>query len=435
VSASLLTSPVTGTDHEFAALVAGLVPHSYASADDVEAMTATLRHRVGTHTGAGVQGQRYYLHLSPGVVRLSARTFFDRDEANPRDRRLRGVAIERGPFAGRIRYAGEAWGRDVARQMRLDSDRRADELDAAIAAAAHVFGSAEVLTSTDRRVRRVVKEWSRASRRRMTRRIGELDLSTWEQDSGVLAMLTLTLPDLWEAAAPTGPEFKALVDRLRKRWLRAVGPWRGLWKLEFQGRGAPHMHMLMRVPAKVGDEVFERWLARTWADVVLCSFSDVDRDLWVQTGEFARHLGHGTDVSFSGVKFSDPRRTAVYFLKHAAPGDGRGSKEYQHIVPEPWQAPGAGPGRFWGYWGLRPATDALEVDHEAFLRARRILRHVARARVASAEIARRRHGGESVWTMARPRPRVGFGASGGGWVLVNDGLALAWDVGRALALP
>src|SRR5207249_5060118 len=58
----------------------------------------------------------------------------------------------------------------------------------------------------------------------------------------------------------------------------------------------------------------------------------------------------GTGVDYAEAhKCSDPKRLAVYFGKH---GQYR-SKEYQHNVPEAWQAPGKGPGRFWGYWGLK----------------------------------------------------------------------------------
>ena len=39
-----------------------------------------------------------------------------------------------------------------------------------------------------------------------------------------------------------------------------------------------------------------------------------------------------------GTRMRDPKRVAVYFLKHSAPGDGSGSKEYQHRVPDLWMA-------------------------------------------------------------------------------------------------
>ena len=271
----------------------------------------------------------------------------------------------------------------------------------------------------------------------MVRTIAELDLSDWADDGGNLALVTWTLPGWWEVLAPRGEDMKQLLRVFRLRWTRAgVGPWRGMWKLEFQGRGAPHIHALMRVPAKVGDELFEAWLARTWADVCLDSLSDRDALAYIDLGEYDKHLRKGADLSWSGVRFSDPRRTAIYFLKHSAPGDGTGSKEYQHTVPDIWQAEDAGPGRFWGVWGLSRARTEVAVDWRTFTQARRVLRHVARAAAARTAMGRLRAAGDpgAVWTMRRPRQRGGFGAVGGGWVLVNDAVALAYDLGRALTV-
>lgn len=412
------------------ALRALVAPPAFAGRDDVESTAARLVPRIGTHTGAG-EGVRYFLALSAGTVALRTQTVWDATEGWSGPTRRHGVAITRGPWEGR-RYAGEAAGRDVTRIARLDGRRRDDERDAAIDAAAAVLGVAQVYTSTARPPARRVREWSRASRRRMTRTLAELDYSEWSGQGGVLAMVTLTLPGSWQVVAANGRQFKALIRAFLERWRRAIGSVRGLWKLEFQKRGAPHLHMLVRVPAMVGTLVFEQWLSETWADICAESLSDDELTEWIASGEYSKHLSAGTGVDFSGVKFSDPRRTSVYFLKHSA--KTMDDKEYQHIVPEEWRAEGAGPGRFWGYWGLRRARAELEVDHHGFIRARRILRKVAAARAALVDLQRRRAAGESAWSMRRPKVRS-FGAAGGGWVLVNDGIALAWDVGRALALP
>lgn len=293
--------------------------------------------------------------------------------------------------------------------------------------------------------RSAITEWSRASRARMHRMIGELDYSGWHLDGGVLAMVTLTLPGSWQAVAPTGRDFKRLIEVFRMRWIRQVKtPWRGLWKLEFQRRGAPHLHALMRVPATVKGQRFELWLSKTWADIckaaVMKRLDDLpeDEEAYIRViqqvdayedGDYEKHLAAGTAVDFSGVKFSDPRRTAIYFGKHASKVSD--SKEYQHIVPEDWRGEGAGPGRFWGVWGLERAVATMTLTRDEFVRAKRILRHVARSRKAVTDMSRRRATGESVWAMKRHRV-PGLGSRGGGWVLVNDGLALALDVARAL---
>ncbi len=391
-------------DHPvFAQLVDDVAqPLGFASTDDVESMRLRLQRLAGTRTGADVHGQRAYLRLSPGTVGLRVSTVMAMD---------------------------------------LNDGRQASD-DLAVLAAGETEREGVVddlvLFELEEPGRRIT-EWSRRSRARMAERIAELDYSGWADDGGVLGMVTFTLAGPWEQVAPCGRTFKQLIDRMRKRYIEAKDEngkrlvWRGLWKLEFQERGAPHLHTLMRIPAMVNGERYENWLAQTWADVVLDSIDDPEfRAEYLAAGHYRRHLGHGTDVAFSGVKFSDPRRTAIYFSKHSAKTVD--NKEYQHIVPELWREDGKGPGRFWGYWALDRATAEVEVDWAAFVAARRVLRHVARARRAVTEMNRLRAAGDAagVWSMRRPGRRGGFGASGGGWVLVNDGLALAWDVGRFL---
>lgn len=221
-----------------------------------------------------------------------------------------------------------------------------------------------------------IRCWSARSRVRMTETVGSLDYSGWIQADGTLAMVTLTLPDQWQILAPDGATFKKLVEKFRRRWVRATGiPWRLLWKLEFQKRGAPHWHALMRVPVFVKGRIFTEWLSETWADVVGAS-DVVDRaDL---SSEYSRHLRAGTGVDFSGKDFSDPRRISMYFLGHSAKSvDG---KEYQHIVPELWQEQGKGPGRFWGYCGLDKAVVEIDVTERQAVLLDRQLRKIKRAR-------------------------------------------------------
>lgn len=384
-------------------LAAGLVPHSFPSHDDVMSMRDRLKPRIGLHTGAPVGGtDQCFVVLSAGTVALRERTIHGMDLVpeveNPDELAL--------PVGGGVKIEDYPAGFE-----HLDVDHR-------------ISGGK----------RSAISQWSRGSRRRMVRAIAELDLSQWADDGGNLAMVTLTLPGWWESIVPTGQDWKKLIDRLRKRWVRETEtPWRGLWKLEFQRRGAPHQHMLMRVPALVQGRRFEDWLAKTWADLCLDALISFDERYalgYIELGEYDRHLAAGIAVDFSGSRFSDPRRTSIYFLKHSTKTTD--SKEYQHIVPTLWSEDG--PGRFWGVWGLDKATAELEVDRAGWTHARRILRHVARASSARAELQRRRSAGESVWTMKRPRKPGGFGARGGGWVLANDGLSLAWDLGRAIAL-
>lgn len=226
-----------------------------------------------------------------------------------------------------------------------------------------------------------IKVWSAKSRVRMLETVASLDYSEWLRTDGTLAMVTLTLPGNWEILAPDGATFKRLIENFRRRWVRATGtPWRLLWKLEFQGRGAPHWHALMRVPVFVKGRIFTEWLSETWADV--CDASKVvdrwDKKTDQGSSEYTRHLAAGTAVDFSGKDFSDPRRISQYFLGHSAKTtDG---KEYQHDVPELWQEKGKGPGRFWGYCGLDKAVTEIDVTYEQSVLLDRQLRKIKRAR-------------------------------------------------------
>lgn len=287
------------------------------------------------------------------------------------------------------------------------------------------------------KVRSEVTHWSKRSRMRMVRAVAQLDYSDWSETDGVLAMVTLTYPAQWEKVVPNGKTMKKHFERLRMRWVKAIGRWRVLWKLEFQRRGAPHIHFLARVPAMVKGVPFERWLSKSWADVVGASkwIDGLDR-YGNESSEYVRHLAAGTGVDFSGSKFSDPRRIALYFLGHSMKGpDG---KEYQHIVPELWQSPGNGPGRFWGFSGFERAVVEVELSLDDFYRFARELRKLKRSRDWKAQLIRQRgmvkrarlSGGavpsvsalDVRVTQRKTRAMGGGGSVLGGWVLLNDAL-------------
>lgn len=306
---------------------------------------------------------------------------------------------------------------------------------------------------------RVVTEWSRKSRARMTRRLAELDYGPLLRMGLRLPMTTLTYPGDWLAVAPTGKAVKRHLEVFRRRFERAWGfAYVGIWKLEFQRRGAPHLHLwgpepegtageLRRLTATryrpaVGDGLTYRdWLSVVWADIVDHPDPEQRR----------RHQLAGTAVDFrEGERMRDPRRLAVYFTKHGS----FSAKEYQHQVPEAWSEPGAGPGRFWGYWGLHPATAGVELHPEAAVWAGRILRRYARAQgVTQQRTVRRVRGGvpvpvDQVVGLAgaqlvtapqriryrKVRRRTVRLGNGRGFLCVNDGPSLAANVARALEL-
>lgn len=237
--------------------------------------------------------------------------------------------------------------------------------------------------------RAVVAEWSRKSRLNMVRVIAEHDWAAhieaappgWRPQ-----MLTLTLPGDWLAVAPDARAFKALFARWQKRFAREFGRrWAGTWKLEFQGRGAPHLHLYGNAPTGL---VFKRWLSWSWSCAVFSIRAErpwaSDWTGYVETmrasyGEpVANHLVAGTGVDWrEGVRGTDPRSIAFYFLgKSVAHNIGAG-KEYQHRVPDEWQD---GPGRFWGVMGLERIAVVRELDGPMFVQLRRLVRRWSASR-------------------------------------------------------
>lgn len=297
-----------------------------------------------------------------------------------------------------------------------------------------------------RRAGGVITEWSRKSRSAMCRTFAELDYTPLVESGRVPAMITLTYPGDWEVVAPDGASVKRHMVLWRKRFQREYGePARYIWKLEFQRRGAPHIHLWMAPPMSPGrsGRSFSQWLSETWAQVV--DHPDPEQK--------ARHRLAGTAIDVrNGLRACDPKRLAIYFTKHSSP-NLHGDKEYQHIVPETWRQPGRGPGRFWGVYGVKKAIALVEVAQDAYLAARRILRRWSRSQAIygnpassfpTAVVPRtatwlvpRVGQGTGVVTHRRVRRRRAFcnqGGLAGGYALVNDGPTFAANLAAALSL-
>ena len=337
---------------------------------------------------------------------------------------------------------GEAFcaGMDLKWMRRIGKASASANEKAALAVArlaAHLDEYGEFLDDRRESGREIVA-WSAKSRSNFVHVMCELDYAPmFANPFRIAAMVTLTYPADWLTVAPDGKTVKEQLKTFRKRYERAWGePLRAVWKLEFQRRGAPHFHILLVPPhgkagehrtgrqrTAVGDGLpFRQWLSAVWADIVAHP-DPVER---------MKHEAAGTGVDFAeGLRASDPKRVAVYFLKHG----GATAKEYQHIVPEAWRAPGKGPGRFWGYWGLERVTAGREVDPVTAVQAVRLLRRWSRAqgvtRQVSVERVDIRTGRVRVRRVRRPVRRLRAGA---GWVAVNDGAAFGTQLARALAV-
>jgi len=227
--------------------------------------------------------------------------------------------------------------------------------------------------------RGVVRAWSRASRIRAYRTIAAVD---WDA-VGPLVMVTLT----YRQPPTDGREVKRHMRAFRERWKRRFGGPVGVWKLEFQRRGAAHIHLWLQRP-EVGLDELRQWVSEAWWEIV-------------GTGDDV-HRQAGTSVnSWCG----SPVR---YVRKYMA----KGSKEYQHEVPEWFESVG----RWWGLWGVRPQWRQVDISVESFYRIRRILRGLLRARARDVYV-RARAKGRRV-RMWRPCVRGWFS---GVWAVVSSG--------------
>lgn len=168
-----------------------------------------------------------------------------------------------------------------------------------------------------------VREFSSRSRRRLAEVAHDLgELHTPE------LMVTLTLPGEWRSVCPDGRAFKRHVLAWRRRlerWMRRrrVEGWAALWFLEFQRRGAPHLHLLLWGVGSGYLYSLRDWASQSWAEVV----GHPDRV------ERAKHLAAGTRVE----RVREPH--FGYAVKYA-------TKMHQKHVPEGFQDVG----RFWGIW-------------------------------------------------------------------------------------
>ena len=208
-------------------------------------------------------------------------------------------------------------------------------------------------------------------------------------------MVTLTYPENF----PTdGRIVKSHLERLYARWVRHYGVPKGMWKQEFQRRGAPHFHCFVGLPQE--EELLRAWLLEA-------------RYGSVGSGD-ERHVFNGVDISRWrwGTLGENRSKVGEYFARHGA----KGWKSYQNQLPEGYTSPG----RWWGVWGAsagfvpieKEVTFATWEDYHAFRRL--------------------------VWTLQEKnrgrKPRKG-GRAKGAWTTSVDGLATgaSWiDLGGRL---
>lgn len=278
--------------------------------------------------------------------------------------------------------------------------------------------------------RGLITEWTARSRFTMVRTFASLDYSPMIAQDRIPAMITLTLPGDWLTVAPNAEAYKRLIQRFQQRWqAKWKEPLCGLWKQEFQRRGAPHTHIYTSLPHESG---FRQWLSATWSDIV--DHPDAKQR--------TAHERAGTQVKTDkALRATDPKKIANYFAKHGL----FSAKEYQNQKPDEWESTG----RLWGYWRLEKATAQVPVTDQEAVEIQRLLRRMEHSTYTRIT--------KKVWRTVRPEiideetgeilqeakrrkrtthVRLGqgrhVGARGGGTMLVDDGIATAADIGRYL---
>jgi len=194
-------------------------------------------------------------------------------------------------------------------------------------------------------VRGRVRGFSRASRLRLLRWVGSLDL----EELGPGSFVTLTMPGSWYPGCDTPSDWKRHLDVWLHRLRRFAPKCWGVWRLEPQRRGAPHFHLLLwGLPANA-----RAWVARSWWEVV--------------GSEEETHLQAGTRTEW----IRTTRGTMWYAAKYCA-------KVVTDHLPG-WDAVGR-------WWGVHRRCESVRkprsvcLDDGQWLRLRRVFRAFAKSR-------------------------------------------------------
>lgn len=200
-------------------------------------------------------------------------------------------------------------------------------------------------------MRGTVSTWSEASRRRFRYAIARLD---WSKLPAPLD-ITLTYPGEWQRFAPDGKACKRHLELFLKRWATFAGSRQPVvWKLEFQGRGAPHFHVIASLPPGRSLEAARVVVGAMWFQIV-------------GSGDPA-HRAAGTRVA--------KVRSSGGFGAYLA-GYLNGQKAAQEQPPDGFQ-----PGRWWNVPTalMHPWDEGPQLEPERTVRVRRTMNRLIRSR-------------------------------------------------------
>lgn len=176
-----------------------------------------------------------------------------------------------------------------------------------------------------------IKGFSRRSKRRLMEKLIGVEWEAIVQGVGKRSMgargvfLSVTYPE--EYSANWG-DWKRDLEVLRKRLSRTWPVSFGIWKEEFQERGAPHFHILMVFEEVVDLPEFRQWVSRAWYEVV-------------SSGD-PKHLAAGTNVR---PLYGPVQRLLRYLIKYLG-----------KLVESDGET-----GRIWGHWGEPPCNVLMTI--------------------------------------------------------------------------
>ena len=210
-------------------------------------------------------------------------------------------------------------------------------------------------------------------------------------------------------------------EAFKERWRKRFGPPIGVWIVEFQKRGAPHLHLYLGLPDSVTDDDYRqlqdrtmrrkrreldvgRHKARWQTPPVSGEFGEWLRCVWweIVGSGLPAHEKRGVDIAvafFSEQAESEANRAKVgdYFWRESG-------KWKQKRPPEDF-----GSLKFYGRWGpkegFNPLVSAERIDEMVFYEMRRMMRRLL---VAKLREQARRTGRRVNFKAGLPRGRDGM---------------------------
>lgn len=220
------------------------------------------------------------------------------------------------------------------------------------------------------------------------------------------AMVTLTYPRLWRSWLPDGETLAKHRDRFADEWRRKFGePPIGLWFIEFQRSGRPHLHLYVRLPSAMTDAEFEGLRERTKLGKRLeraygryegrrrtppigmkygGQFAVDLRTLWAEAvgtqGVDRAHHVRGVDVRV--MFFSDEAAATVSRARVAAYLADEAAKKSQKTPPAGFRV-----SHYYGVWGrkhgFKPVLHPVDVSPEVAVEVERRIERWVRLRSIS----------------------------------------------------